>query len=67
MKPLHSLSKQALEKGRASLAFFSGLFLVPKPDTKLRFILDLNSLNKFLKSEKFKIDTPESKETFLNG
>ena len=41
-----------------SLAFFNTLFLVPKPNNKWRPILDLSSLNKCLKSKKFKIETP---------
>ena len=62
------MQKQAIEKAinQASLAFFNHrLFLVLKPNNKLRAILDLTSLNKFLKSEKFKMETSESIKTSL--
>ena len=48
-----------LVKNQASLRFFNQLFLVPKPNTGGRPILDLSNLNQFLKAEKFKMETPE--------
>ena len=50
---------------KASLGFFNRLFLVPKPDNKWRPILDLRNLNLFLKTEKFKMETPETIRTSL--
>ena len=35
-------------------------FLVPKPNHKWRSILDLSNLNKFLKAQKFKMETSET-------
>ena len=43
------------------------LFLVPKPNNKWRPILDLSHLNPFLKTEKFKMETPETIRTSLQG
>ena len=45
-----------------SLSFFNRLFLVPKPNNKWSPILDLSSLNKYLKSEKFKMNTGGSRK-----
>ena len=47
-------------KHQTSLGFFNRLFLVPKPNNKWRRILDLSKLNLFLKTEKFKMETPET-------
>ena len=44
---------------------FNRLFLVPKPNNKWRPILDLSKLNLFLKTEKFKMETPETIRTSL--
>ena len=41
------------------------LFLVPKPNIRWRPKLDLSNLNKFLKAEKFKMETPETIRTSL--
>jgi len=60
---LHALvDKEAVEKVKNpnSLAFYNRLFLVPKPNNKWRPILDLSSLNKFIKVSTFKMETPES-------
>ena len=68
MEALHALiGKQAVEKVnlKTSLAFYNRLFLVPKPGNKWRPILDLSSLNKFIKVDKFKMETPESIRTSL--
>ena len=48
-----------------SLGFFNRLFLVPKPNNKWRPILDLSKLNLFLKTEKFRMGTPETIRTSL--
>ena len=60
---LHSLlQKLVVEKVRvrSSLAFYNHLFLVPKPNNKWRPILDLSTLNRFLRVKSFKMETPES-------
>ena len=57
LEALHQLiDKNAVERVRNqnSLGFFNRLFLVPKPNTKWRPILDLSNLNLFLKVEKSK-------------
>ena len=61
LEALHQLiAKNAVElvKHQTSLGFFNRLFLVPKPNNKWRPILDLSKLNLFLKTEKFKMETP---------
>ena len=63
LEALHQLTaKNAIElvHKQTSLGFFNRLFLVPKPNNKWRPILDLSNLNLFLKSEKFKMETPET-------
>ena len=45
---------------RTSLAFFSRLFIVPKPNQKWRPVLDLSALSKFLSVKTFKMETPET-------
>ena len=60
---LHSLlQKKALEKVvvQSLLAFYNQLFLVPKPQNRWRPILDLSTLNVFLKVDTFKMQTPET-------
>ena len=61
------MQKQTVElvRNRKSLGFFNRHFLVPKPNNKLRSILNLSTLIKFLKTEKFKMKTPESIRTYL--
>ena len=64
LEALHQLiDKDAVEqvKNKTSLSFFNRLFLVPKPNNKWRPILDLSHLNPFLKTEKFKMETPETR------
>ena len=60
------IDKNAVElvHNQTSLGFFNRLFLVPKPN-KWRPILDLSKLNLFLKTEKFKMETPETIRTSL--
>ena len=63
MVALHALiHKNAVEKlkNQTSLAFFNRFFLVLKLNNKWIPILDLSLLNTFMKSEKFKMETPES-------
>ena len=68
LEAFHQLiAKNAVElvKHQTSLGFFNRLFLVPKPNNKWRPILDLSKLNLFLKTEKFKMETPETIRTSL--
>ena len=70
LEALHQLiDKNAVEQvmNKTSLSFFNRLFLVPKPNNKWRPILDLSNLNPFLKTEKFKMETPETIRTSLQG
>ena len=48
-----------------SLGFYNRLFLVPKPNNRWRPILDLSKLNTFLKTQSFKMETPETIRTSL--
>ena len=59
--------KNAVElvQNQNSRGFFNRLFLVLKPNNKWRPILDLSKLNLFLKTEKFKMETPETIRTSL--
>ena len=61
------VDKNAVERvhNQTSLGFFNWLFLVPKPNNKWRPILDLSKLNPFLKTEKFRMETPETIRTSL--
>ena len=62
VEALHQLiDKNAIElvHKKVSLGFFNRLFVVPKLDNKWRPILDLSNLNPFLKTEKFKMETPK--------
>ena len=68
LEALHQLiDKKAVEpvQNQTSLGFFKRLFLVPKPNNKWRPILDLSMLNRFLKTETFKMETPETIRTSL--
>ena len=68
LEALHQvIDKNAVERiqNQTSLGFFNRLFLVPKPNNKWRPILDLSKLNLFLKTEKFKMETPETIKTSL--
>ena len=55
------IQKKAVEKVvvRSSLAFYNRLFLVPKPNNKWRPVLYLSTLNLFLETKTFKMETPE--------
>ena len=50
-----------------SLGFYNSPFLVPKPNNQWRPILDLNTLNNFLNTESFKMETPETIRTCLQA
>ena len=68
LEALHQLiDKNTVElvQNKKSLGFFNRLFLVPKPNNKWRPILDLSKLNRFLRVEKFKMETPETIRTSL--
>ena len=68
LEALHQLmDKNAIElvHKQVLLGFFNRLFLVPKPNNRWRPILDLSNLNLFLKTEKFKMETPETIRTSL--
>ena len=55
-------NKNAVEPvtNQTSLGFYNRLFLVPKPNSRWRPILDLSTLNIFLNTESFKMKTPET-------
>ena len=50
-----------------SLGFYNRLFLVPKPNNRWRPILDLSTLNTFLNTGTFKMETPETIRTSLQA
>ena len=54
------VNKNAVEPvaNQNSLGFYNRLFLVPKPNNRWRPILDLSTLNTFLNTESFKMETP---------
>jgi hypothetical protein len=59
---LKMIEKGALEEVRNpnSPGFYSRVFVVPKKDGKLRPVIDLKILNKFLRKKPFKMETPQS-------
>ena len=61
------MNKNAVEPvaNQNSLGFYNRLFLVPKPNNRWRPILDLSTLNTFLNTESFKMETPETIRTSL--
>ena len=63
------LNKNAIEpvENQNSLGFYNRLFLVPKPNNWWRPILDLSTLNTFLNTESFKMETPETIRTSLQS
>ena len=56
------IKKGAIERvlTRDSPGFYSRLFLVPKKDGSWRPVIDLSNLNSFLRTDKFKMETPAS-------
>ena len=54
-----------LVTNQTSLGFYNRLCLVPKPNNRWRPILDLRTLNTFLNTESFKMETPETIRTSL--
>ena len=56
------VNKNAVEPvaNQKSLGFYNRLFLVPKPNNRWRPILHLSTLNTFLNTESFKMETPET-------
>ena len=70
LEALHQLlDKNAVElvQNPQSLGFYNRLFLVPKPNNRWRPILDLNILNNYLKTQSFKMETPETIKTSLQA
>ena len=61
------INKNAVEpvENQNSLGFYNRLFLVPKPNDRWRPILDLSTLNTFLNTGTFKMETPETIRTSL--
>ena len=63
LEVLHQLlDKNAIElvQNQQSLRFYNRLFLVPKPNNQWKPILDLSTLNTCLKTQSFKMETPET-------
>ena len=63
LEALHQLlNKSAIQlvKNQESLGYYNRLFLVPKHNKRWRCILDLSTLNKFLKTESLKMETTET-------
>ena len=70
LEALHQLlHKNVVEliQNPQSLGFYNRLFLVPKPNNRWRPILDLSKLNEFLKTQSFKVETPETIRTSLQA
>ena len=70
VEALHQLiNKNAVEpvENPNLLGFYNRLFLVPKPNNRWRPILDLSTLNTFLNTESFKMETPETIRTSLQS
>ena len=68
LEALHQLlDKKAVElvQNPQSLGFYNRLFLVPKPNNRWRPVLDLSRLNNYLKTQSFKMETPETIRTSL--
>ena len=61
------VNKNAVEPvaNQNSLGFYNRPFLVPKPNNRWRPVLDLSTLNTFLNTESFKLETPETIRTSL--
>ena len=61
------MNKNAVElvANQNSQGFYNRLFLVPESNNRWRPILDLSTLNTFLNTESFKMETPETIRTSL--
>ena len=61
------MNKNAVESvaNQNSLGLYNRLFLVPKPNNRWRPVLDLSTVNTFLNTESFKMETPETIRTSL--
>ena len=61
------MNKNAVEPvaNQNSLGFYNRLILVPKSNNRWRPVLDLSTLNMFLNTESFKMETPETIRTSL--
>ena len=70
LEALHQLvNKNAVElvATQKSLGFYNRLFLVPRPNNRWRPILELRTLNTFLNTESFQMETPETIRTSLQA
>ena len=63
------INKNAVEpvEIQNSLGFYNRLYLVPKPNNRWRPVLDLSTLNTFLNTGSFKMETPETIRTSLQA
>ena len=63
------INKNAVKpvENQNSLGFYNRLFLVPKPNNWWRPVLDLSTLNTFLNTDSFKMETPETIRTSLQA
>ena len=63
------INKNAVEpvENQNSLGFYNRLFLEPKPNNRWRPILDLSTLNTFLNTGSFKMETQETIRTSLQA
>ena len=63
------INKNVVEpvENQNSLGFYNRLFLVPKPNNRWRPVLDLSTLNTFLNTGSFKMETPETIRTSLQA
>ena len=59
------INKNAVKpvENQNSLGFYNRLFLVPKPNNRWRPVLDLSTLNTFLNTGSFKMETPQTIRT----
>ena len=70
LEALHQLldiNAVELVQNPQSLGFYNRLFLAPKPNNSWRPILDLSILNNYLKTQSFKMETPETIRTSLQA
>ena len=58
---------QTSRKSKNSLGFYNRLFLVAKPNNRWRPVLDLSTLNTFLNTGSFKMETPQTIRTSLQA